>query len=336
MIFIRDLSTNMSKVGSVVVIRRSGKDGATLDWDSSKPGLLLGRHEDCDIRVQLPTVSRRHATLSVDSLTGVVTIADHSPVNPTQINSFPMTKGQVVVNHGDTITVGDRQFRFEYASGSTPLAASEAEAEDKENTNIKTLYSSNLKGDPTQELSKFVRVAAPKSKNKLGSTKKSRKSTLPSVEEAPEQPMSSKKKSGKKRDRSPPTPQAATASTSNVRLTTPLKNNIKAFDPKNLKSRTVGSVIAVADSFKSMVPVSLPAHLKNEINVRRKSLSGNLPIGKRVLNTPLKKNIKVSFLFILLVSRVLSLANPLSYLPNNPGPRFPAQNASKDAREARH
>jgi len=148
--------------------------------------------------------------------------------------------------------------------------------------------------------------------------------------------MSSKKKSGKKRDRSPPTPQAATASTSNVRLTTPLKNNIKAFDPKNLKSRTVGSVIAVADSFKSMVPVSLPAHLKNEINVRRKSLSGNLPIGKRVLNTPLKKNIKVSFLFILLVSRVLSLANPLSYLPNNPGPRFPAQNASKDAREARH
>ena len=178
----------MSKVGSVVVIRRSGKDGATLDWDSSKPGLLLGRHEDCDIRVQLPTVSRRHATLSVDSLTGVVTIADHSPVNPTQINSFPMTKGQVVVNHGDTITVGDRQFRFEYASGSTPLAASEAEAEaeaeDKENTNIKTLYSSNLKGDPTQELSKFVRVAAPKSKNKLGSTKKSRKSTLPSVEEA--------------------------------------------------------------------------------------------------------------------------------------------------------
>lgn len=112
----------MQSVGSVVVICRSGKDGATLNWDSKKPGLLLGRHEDCDIRVQLPTVSRRHATLSYDPVTGIVTLVDHSPVNPTQLNKKPTT-GCMVIHHGDTITVGDRSFRFEYAGKCTPPGA---------------------------------------------------------------------------------------------------------------------------------------------------------------------------------------------------------------------
>ena len=57
----------MDLVGQITVIKRSGKDGATLDWGIEKSGLLIGRHEDCDIRVQLPTVSRRHASFGVDA-----------------------------------------------------------------------------------------------------------------------------------------------------------------------------------------------------------------------------------------------------------------------------
>ena len=74
------------------------------------------RHEDCDIRVQLPTVSRRHATLSVDKKTMLVTILDHSSVNVTTVNNIAIA-GKTVVNHGDKITFGDRSFRFEYAEG---------------------------------------------------------------------------------------------------------------------------------------------------------------------------------------------------------------------------
>ena len=33
----------MSLIGRITVIKRSGKDGARMDWDSEKEGLLVGR-----------------------------------------------------------------------------------------------------------------------------------------------------------------------------------------------------------------------------------------------------------------------------------------------------
>jgi hypothetical protein len=33
----------MDLVGRITVIKRSGKDGARLDWDVEKEGLLVGR-----------------------------------------------------------------------------------------------------------------------------------------------------------------------------------------------------------------------------------------------------------------------------------------------------
>ena len=50
--------------GSIVVIRRSGVDGSIFPLVSSE--CLLGRAEGCDIRVQLPTVSREHCRISVN------------------------------------------------------------------------------------------------------------------------------------------------------------------------------------------------------------------------------------------------------------------------------
>jgi len=285
----------MQSVGSVIVIRRSGKDGATLDWNANKAGLLLGRHEDCDIRVQLPTVSRRHATLSVDKQSGVVTLCDHSPVNPTQLNGKPMTKGMIVVKHGDVVTVGDRKFRFEYAGKCTPAAAETFIVGGDENS---APMSANLKGDATQELSKFVRVSVPKASK---STKKNKKTLEPVKEVAEEAPA---KRSAKKRSRETlPTPLkkgiAETASkmaphvlnNDYKKFSTPMKKNIASFNIADLKkSRSIGSVVAVADSFKATVPSALPTPLKKEINFRRKSISGNA--AKKSLPTPIKKGIK--------------------------------------------
>ena len=92
----------MDLIGQITVIKRSGRDGATLDWQQDKSTLLIGRHEDCDIRVQLPTVSRRHASFVFDEKSSIVSIKDHSSVNTTTVNNIPI-KGKTVIKHGDKV-----------------------------------------------------------------------------------------------------------------------------------------------------------------------------------------------------------------------------------------
>jgi pSer/pThr/pTyr-binding forkhead associated (FHA) protein len=59
-----EVKKKMPFYGSIVVIRRSGVDGSIFPLVSSE--CLLGRAEGCDIRVQLPTVSREHCRISVN------------------------------------------------------------------------------------------------------------------------------------------------------------------------------------------------------------------------------------------------------------------------------
>lgn len=53
----------MERVGDVVVVKVSGEDGARMALDSE---LVIGREEDCDIRIRLPAVSRLQATIRFD------------------------------------------------------------------------------------------------------------------------------------------------------------------------------------------------------------------------------------------------------------------------------
>ena len=53
----------MSKVGYVVVIKKSGKDGSSFPMNQEV--CSIGQHPDSDIRVQLETVSIRHANIVV-------------------------------------------------------------------------------------------------------------------------------------------------------------------------------------------------------------------------------------------------------------------------------
>ncbi|MEM7024896.1 MAG: FHA domain-containing protein [Pseudomonadota bacterium] len=50
--------------GSIVVIKRSGTDGSIFPLVNDS--CLLGRAEGCDIRVQLPTVSKEHCKITVN------------------------------------------------------------------------------------------------------------------------------------------------------------------------------------------------------------------------------------------------------------------------------
>eukprot|EP00092_Neocalanus_flemingeri_P090503 GFUD01114642.1.p1 GENE.GFUD01114642.1~~GFUD01114642.1.p1 ORF type:complete len:197 (+),score=41.33 GFUD01114642.1:70-660(+) len=103
--------------GCIVVIKRSGADGSTFPLVNEE--CLLGRAEGCDIRIQLPIVSKEHAKISVKVLDGSVFITALSRTNPTKLNGSPIDNdAPVELRHRDMFTIGDRHFRWEFPEGS--------------------------------------------------------------------------------------------------------------------------------------------------------------------------------------------------------------------------
>ena len=54
----------MSLYGKIVVIKRNGDDGA--QFPVTQTTCLFGRSNDCDIRIQLPNVSKEHCKIDVN------------------------------------------------------------------------------------------------------------------------------------------------------------------------------------------------------------------------------------------------------------------------------
>ncbi|XP_053524498.1 proliferation marker protein Ki-67 [Artibeus jamaicensis] len=107
----------MGPAGRLVTIKRSGGDGAHFPLSLST--CLFGRGVECDIRIQLPVVSRQHCKIEVQGQKAV--LFNFSAANPTQVNGSAID-GPVQLKHGDVITVIDRSFRYEdgrHQSGST-------------------------------------------------------------------------------------------------------------------------------------------------------------------------------------------------------------------------
>ncbi|XP_056384872.1 proliferation marker protein Ki-67 isoform X2 [Hyla sarda] len=98
--------------GEIVVIKRNGSDGTHFPLTAKS--CLFGRKTECDIRIQLPHVSKEHCKVDVKN-NGEVFVTNLSTVNPTQINGT-IVKQPVQLKHGDVITIIDRSFRFEKSS----------------------------------------------------------------------------------------------------------------------------------------------------------------------------------------------------------------------------
>lgn len=101
--------------GKIVVIKRSGGDGTEFPLTAA---CLFGRKPDCDIRIQLPQVSKEHCRIDLNENKEVM-LTNLSLVNPTRINGDAMKQAQRL-KHGDVITIIDRSFRFEYPPAPTP------------------------------------------------------------------------------------------------------------------------------------------------------------------------------------------------------------------------
>ncbi|KAL7857428.1 hypothetical protein SRHO_G00163270, partial [Serrasalmus rhombeus] len=105
----------MPLLGKIVVIKRNGADGTEFPLTAS---CLFGRKLDCDIRIQLPQVSKEHCRIELNENKELI-LTNLSSVNPTRINGEILQQSERL-KHGDLITVIDRSFRFEYPPPPTP------------------------------------------------------------------------------------------------------------------------------------------------------------------------------------------------------------------------
>ncbi|XP_023371401.1 proliferation marker protein Ki-67, partial [Otolemur garnettii] len=92
----------------LVTIKRSGVDGPHFPLSLST--CLFGRGIECDIRIQLPVVSKQHCKIEISEQEAI--LYNFSSTNPTQVNGSAINK-PVQLKHGDVITVIDRSFRYE-------------------------------------------------------------------------------------------------------------------------------------------------------------------------------------------------------------------------------
>ncbi|XP_026078746.1 proliferation marker protein Ki-67 isoform X2 [Carassius auratus] len=105
----------MPLLGKIVVIKRNGGDGTEFPLTAS---CLFGRKLDCDIRIQLPQVSKEHCKIELNENKELI-LTNLSSVNPTRINGQALNQSECL-KHGDVITIIDRSFRFEYPPPKTP------------------------------------------------------------------------------------------------------------------------------------------------------------------------------------------------------------------------
>ncbi|XP_027032720.2 proliferation marker protein Ki-67 isoform X2 [Tachysurus fulvidraco] len=105
----------MPLLGKIVVIKRNGTDGTEFPLTAS---CLFGRKLECDIRIQLPQVSKEHCRIEFNENKELI-LTNLSSVNPTRINGEVLQQSERL-KHGDLITIIDRSFRFEYPPAPTP------------------------------------------------------------------------------------------------------------------------------------------------------------------------------------------------------------------------
>ncbi|XP_047035872.1 serine/arginine repetitive matrix protein 2-like [Helicoverpa zea] len=99
--------------GRLVVVDRAGRD--VKRFPLAEGLATLGSDPACDIRIMLPTVSPHHATVVVHANQ---TVVRNVCEEETLVNGRCVSVA--ALRHGDVISIGGRQLRWEYADASAP------------------------------------------------------------------------------------------------------------------------------------------------------------------------------------------------------------------------
>ncbi|XP_046929570.1 proliferation marker protein Ki-67 isoform X2 [Lynx rufus] len=137
----------MGPTGRLVTIKRSGADGPHFPLSLST--CLFGRGIECDIRIQLPVVSKQHCKIEINGQEAK--LFNFSSTNPTQVNGSTID-GPVQLKHGDVITVVDRSFRYENESHEDRRKSTEFPGQRRKQESLHRVSRSSLSSDPDGKL----------------------------------------------------------------------------------------------------------------------------------------------------------------------------------------
>ena len=96
-----DSAEQLAPGTALLIVTRGFEGGASYLLD--KPATTVGRSSGRDILLDDITVSRHHATFSLDD--GVVTITDHGSLNGTYVNR-QLIDGSQALKRGDEVQIG--------------------------------------------------------------------------------------------------------------------------------------------------------------------------------------------------------------------------------------
>jgi hypothetical protein len=111
-------STTMAKPGAVstgtlaLLFQFDTLVVATLPPMDGSDALTVGRQPDCELMIEHPSVSKRHAMLRWDGKTKRATVQDLGSTNGTFLNASIKIRNESILKDGDIISFGDVQFWY--------------------------------------------------------------------------------------------------------------------------------------------------------------------------------------------------------------------------------
>jgi hypothetical protein len=85
---------------------------ATLPSMADRTELMVGRLPDCDLVIEDPSVSKRHAVLRWDKVMRRCTVSDSGSTNGTTVNGSMLAGPELQLKDGDLVTFGSVPFCF--------------------------------------------------------------------------------------------------------------------------------------------------------------------------------------------------------------------------------
>ena len=230
--------------GELIIIGKDKTEGAAYDIFDD---VTIGREKGSDIRVNLKTVSRVHAKITID-VNGRCSITNYSSTNPCILNGTQLEgkDTSTLLEHGDIFTIGERDFKYK----NEELLYANQQGNSKHVPILETIGEENSE-NISMSRNSLSRVGTPGSINKVAVKL-----------------MSSEKKAQ-------PTPKEMIR-----KLKTPLRDAINA---KRISFGAVADIIApdeVVENAKNEsveieVKRSLKTPVREAINSRRKSYGGS-------------------------------------------------------------
>ncbi|MHC4131205.1 MAG: FHA domain-containing protein [Planctomycetota bacterium] len=111
------------------------KNGEHKSFELAGGVNILGRRRDCDLRIPLKSISRRHCQINLDN--GTIKVRDLNSTNGTLVNGEAVNES--VIKAGDKIKLGPLSFVLQvdgvpndFASSSVPTKEISAENESQE------------------------------------------------------------------------------------------------------------------------------------------------------------------------------------------------------------